>query len=80
MRNLPHTPTTLLEQARNEALDAGLHYVYIGNVHSQDGANTWCPRDGTLLIRRTGHHVDEYNLTRDGRCPVCRELIPGVWL
>jgi pyruvate formate lyase activating enzyme len=79
MRNLPHTPATILEQARNEALDAGLHYVYIGNVHSKDGSNTYCPRDGTLLIRRTGFHVDEYNLSKDGRCPVCRETIPGVW-
>jgi pyruvate formate lyase activating enzyme len=80
MRNLPHTPLTILEQARKEALDVGLHYVYIGNVHSKDGSNTYCPRDGTLLIRRTGFHVDEYNLSKDGRCPVCRETIPGVWL
>jgi pyruvate formate lyase activating enzyme len=79
MRNLPPTPTPTLEMARNEALDAGLHYVYIGNVSGLDASNTYCPRDGTLLIRRTGFHVDENNLTPDGRCPVCKETIPGVW-
>jgi pyruvate formate lyase activating enzyme len=79
MRNLPPTPAATLELARNEAMDAGLHYVYIGNVSGLDASNTYCPRDGTLLIRRTGFHVDENNLTPDGRCPVCREVIPGVW-
>ena len=80
MRNLPPTPTTALERARDEALDAGLHYVYIGNVFGHKGSNTYCPHDGTLLIRRTGFHVDEYHLTPGGQCPVCQEAIPGVWL
>lgn len=79
LRNLPPTPVLTLEKARQEALDAGLQYVYIGNVFGHEGANTYCPHDGTLLIRRTGFHVDEFKLTADGRCPVCRERIPGVW-
>jgi pyruvate formate lyase activating enzyme len=79
MRNLPPTPTVALERARNEALDAGLHYVYIGNVAGHEGSHTYCPHDGTLLIRRTGFHIDEYHLTPDGRCPVCRNTIAGVW-
>ena len=79
LRNLPPTPTVALERARNEALDAGLHYVYIGNVFGHEASNTYCPHDGTLLIKRTGFHVDEYHLTPDGRCPTCRNTIPGVW-
>lgn len=79
LRNLPPTPTVALERARNEALDAGLHYVYIGNVFGHEAANTYCPHDGSLLIKRTGFHVDEYHLTPDGRCPTCRNIIPGVW-
>ena len=79
MRNLPPTSTTVLNRAREEAMDVGLNYVYIGNVSGSDASNTYCPRDGTLLIRRTGFHVDENHLTPDGRCPVCREIIPGVW-
>jgi len=80
MRNLPPTSTETLERARNEALDAGLHYVYIGNLFGHEAESTHCPRDGTLLIRRTGYRIMENNLTPQGRCPVCDETIPGVWL
>lgn len=79
MCNLPPTPVTALENARAEALDAGLQYVYIGNVFGHPAANTYCPRDGTLLVKRSGFHVDEFHITLDGRCPVCKEKIPGVW-
>ncbi len=79
MRNLPATPSQTLERARAEALDAGLHHVYIGNLHGHPAESTYCPRDGTALIRRTGYHITERNLTEDGRCPVCNEAIPGVW-
>jgi len=79
MRNLPPTPIPTLEKARMEALDAGLRYVYIGNVFGHEAANTYCPHDGTLLIRRSGFHVEEFNLTSDGRCPTCSEPIAGVW-
>jgi len=80
MRNLPHTPMQSLERARAEALDAGLEYVYIGNIFGHEAASTYCPRDGTLLVHRVGLGIDENNLTPEGRCPVCQENIPGVWL
>jgi pyruvate formate lyase activating enzyme len=80
MRNLPQTPTQSLERARAEALDAGLEYVYIGNIFGHEAASTCCPRDGTLLVRRVGTSMVENNLTPRGRCPVCQENIPGVWL
>jgi len=80
MRNLPQTPTQSLERARAEALDAGLEYVYIGNIFGHEAASTYCPRDGTLLVRRVGTSMVENNLTPGGRCPVCQENIPGVWL
>ncbi len=79
MRNLPPTPIPTLEKARMEALDAGLHHVYIGNVFGHEAANTYCPHDGTLLIRRSGFHVEEFKLTDDGCCPACNEPIAGVW-
>ncbi len=80
MRNLPPTSTETLERARKEALDAGLQYVYIGNLFGHEAESTICPRDGTVLIRRTGYHIEENHLSSDGRCPVCHEIIPGVWL
>jgi len=79
MRNLPPTPAEALDRARSEALDAGLHYVYIGNIPGHEGSSTHCPTDGTLLIGRTGFLITENNLTADGRCPTCNTEIPGVW-
>ena len=60
-------------------MDAGLHYVYVGNVFGHEGNSTYCPTDGTLLIQRVGYHITEYNLTEDGRCPHCKQSIAGVW-
>lgn len=79
MRNLPPTPGDTLDRARDEALDAGLQYVYVGNLLGHSGNSTYCPRDGTLLIGRTGFWITENKLTADGRCPTCNEQIPGVW-
>ena len=79
MRNLPPTPARTLDRARKEAMDAGLQFVYVGNVMGHEGGSTYCPRDGTLLIGRAGFWITENNLTADGRCPTCNEKIPGVW-
>jgi pyruvate formate lyase activating enzyme len=79
IRNLPPTPAEALDRARREALDAGLRYVYIGNVPGHEANSTYCPTDGTLLIRRVGFMVVENKLTADGRCPTCNQKIPGVW-
>lgn len=79
MRNLPPTPGRTLDRARNEAMDVGLKYVYVGNVTGHEGGSTYCPTDGTLLIGRAGFWITENNLTADGRCPTCAEKIPGVW-
>ncbi|QYZ67798.1 MAG: hypothetical protein OI74_02885 [Gammaproteobacteria bacterium (ex Lamellibrachia satsuma)] len=79
MRNLPPTPGETLDRARQEAMDAGLEYVYIGNISGHKGNSTYCPVDGTLLIKREGFMISEYKLTSDGRCPTCNEPVPGVW-
>ncbi|RLJ17513.1 AmmeMemoRadiSam system radical SAM enzyme [bacterium endosymbiont of Escarpia laminata] len=79
MRNLPPTSGETLDRARQEAMDAGLKYVYIGNISGHMGNSTYCPVDGTLLIKREGFLISEYNLTSDGRCPTCNEPVPGVW-
>jgi pyruvate formate lyase activating enzyme len=79
MRNLPPTPGDALDRARREAMDAGLRYVYVGNLPGHEGGSTYCPIDGTVLIGRTGFWITENNLTADGRCPNCNAEIRGVW-
>ena len=76
---LPPTPRDSFEHARAESLDAGLQYVYIGNLFGHKAGSPYCPRDGTLLIESIGNTVVGDQLTKDGRCRVCSVHIPGVW-
>jgi pyruvate formate lyase activating enzyme len=73
----PRTPAETLHRARKIALEAGLHFVYEGNIHS-DGANTYCPGCKLLLVRRSWHEVQE-NRISGGGCPGCGQRIAGVW-
>ena len=77
LRDKPRTPPETLHRARAIARDAGLHYVYEGNIYS-DAANTSCPSCNTVLIRRSWHDVQQ-NILRDGCCPECGLAIPGRW-
>jgi len=77
LQDKPRTPAATLHRARQIALDAGLHYVYEGNIYSE-GANTYCPQCTELLVRRSWHDVLE-NHMRNGSCPACGFAIAGVW-
>jgi pyruvate formate lyase activating enzyme len=77
LRDKPNTPPETLHMARHTALDAGLHYVYEGNIYS-DAAHTSCPSCGQIVIRRSWHDVMQNSL-RDGACPSCGLKIPGRW-
>jgi pyruvate formate lyase activating enzyme len=78
MTNLPRTPIATLERCRNLALDAGVRYVYAGNVPMHSGENTYCHNCRDMLIRRIGYKV-ESNRINNGKCPECGTAIPGVW-
>jgi pyruvate formate lyase activating enzyme len=77
LRDKPRTPPETLHRARQIAMDAGLHFVYEGNIFSES-ANTYCPGCGTVLVRRSWHDVLQ-NRMRSGSCPECEMPIPGVW-
>lgn len=78
LKNLPATPVETLTTAREIAQEAGLHYVYIGNVWGQEGENTYCPYDGKLLIKRAGYTIVENNID-NGACKFCGQRIAGRW-
>jgi pyruvate formate lyase activating enzyme len=77
LQDKPPTPPETLHQARRIALEAGLHFVYEGNIVT-DAGSTYCPRCTTRLVRRSWHRVEE-NVLRNGECPRCAQAIPGVW-
>jgi pyruvate formate lyase activating enzyme len=75
----PRTPVSTLRRARQIGLEAGLRYVYEGNVPGEGGENTYCPGCGELLIGRHGFSIRE-NRTRAGVCPSCAMPVAGVGL
>jgi pyruvate formate lyase activating enzyme len=74
----PPTPVDTLERAWEIGNEAGLQFVYVGNVPGHRYNNTYCPRCGSLLIRRLGFAVT-LNAVRNGRCPRCGGIVAGVW-
>ena len=77
MPDVPPTPTTTLVRARHIARQEGLHHVYTGNVHHQDGDTTYCPACQAPLIQRDWYEIKQYKLTPDGHCRHCGEAIAG---
>jgi len=75
------TPASTLLRAFEIGRNAGLHFVYAGNLPGavEAGEDTFCPNCGTLLIRRKGFRVMESRVGERGTCPGCRTAIPGVW-
>jgi len=80
MSTSPATPPATLRRAAEAGHDAGLRYVYAGNTPGRAGTleNTYCHGCRGLLIERRGFRVLR-NLLRDGACPSCGRVVPGVW-
>ncbi len=75
--DLPPTPAATLHRARRIALDAGLRYVYTGNVHDTEGGTTFCPGCGKGVIVRDWHQILAYDLTEEGHCQHCGTPVAG---
>jgi len=79
MRDLPGTPPATLTRARRLAREAGLHYVYVGNVHDTEGASTMCPGCGRRVIERDWFDLGDWRLDGQGHCLWCGTQVAGVF-
>ena len=70
MDDVPWTPVDTMVMAKGLAEGAGLRYVYLGNILTDDGSDTYCPECGTEVIKRTGYLVDVCGLNGN-RCVSC---------
>lgn len=63
------------------AHNAGMRYLYLGNLPGQVGGweNTRCHNCNATLVRRQSFLVQQNRVGPDGRCPECAAAIPGVW-
>jgi pyruvate formate lyase activating enzyme len=78
LTRLPPTDIGKIEEAVGIGREAGLKYVYAGNVPHAGYENTYCWKCGELLIERKGFGV-ALNKLADGKCFSCQEEIEGVW-
>lgn len=81
MTDQPNTPAQTLLTAADIGQEAGLNFVYAGNLPGRVGSleNTYCPECSTLLVRRSGYIIREYKITAQGTCPNCSAVVPGIW-
>ena len=73
----PRTPVETLRMAREIGNEAGLRFVYEGNIPGEGGENTICPSCSALLIQRYGFQI-EFNRIISGACPDCGVSIAGI--
>jgi pyruvate formate lyase activating enzyme len=81
MTDPENTSAAGLLQAARIGKEAGLRYVYAGNLPGNVGdlENTSCPQCQAVLIERYGYLIQAYHLTSSGSCPTCGSKIPGRW-
>jgi pyruvate formate lyase activating enzyme len=81
MTDPDNTSVRTLIRAAEIGQEAGLRFVYAGNLPGRMGTyeNTYCPTCQTCLIERVGYVILAYRLTDTGNCPTCDTQIPGVW-
>ena len=78
LTDAPPTPPEVIQQAKEIGHEAGLKYVYSGNLPGDEGEKTFCHGCGELLIDRFGFAV-QANRIRNNHCPTCGVDIPGCW-
>jgi pyruvate formate lyase activating enzyme len=69
-----------LVRAAEAGVQAGLRYVYAGNLPGRVGAweDTRCPSCQTTVVQRSGFAVRSMKLV-NGACAACGTAIPGRW-
>ncbi|MDQ6982848.1 MAG: AmmeMemoRadiSam system radical SAM enzyme [Mariprofundus sp.] len=77
MTDIAPTPPPTLTRARNIGLQAGLQYVYTGNVHDTAGGTTFCPGCHSDVIVRDWYEILEHRISDDGHCIICGTAVPG---
>jgi pyruvate formate lyase activating enzyme len=81
MQENANTTAEQLIRACEIGRDAGLRYIYAGNLPGRVGRweNTYCPTCDSLLVERYGYLIRQMKVTPTGKCPSCATQIPGIW-
>ncbi|MGE0719778.1 MAG: AmmeMemoRadiSam system radical SAM enzyme [Alphaproteobacteria bacterium] len=79
MMDKPRTPHATLMTARRIAVEAGLRYAYVGNVHDPHRDSTWCHACGEKVIGRDWYALGRWHLSDAGLCRSCGTPVAGVF-
>jgi len=81
MSDPPPTSVKTLIRAAEIGEEAGLRFVYAGNIpgRTKNYEDTLCPNCRTPLIERVGYTIRAYLISAQGTCPKCQTPIPGIW-
>lgn len=71
------TPTSVMEMALEIGSNAGLRYVYLGNMRSGKGENTYCSNCQDVVVDRRGYEILQIN-TSASCCIRCGHKLAGV--
>jgi pyruvate formate lyase activating enzyme len=76
-----NTPAQTLLRASEIGREAGLRYVYAGNIpgHVGEYESTFCPNCNRMVVERRGYTITDYHLTAEGNCPHCGTEMAGLW-
>ncbi len=77
MLNVPASPREMLLKMYAVAKEAGIRYVYIGNMREDKYETTFCPGCGTALVVRHIFGIKS-NVLKGDRCPSCGFRVPIV--
>ncbi|MDP3995789.1 MAG: radical SAM protein, partial [bacterium] len=73
LHHLPDTSLETLRAAYEIGKEAGLKYVYTGNIPGLPSEDTFCPKCNALVVDRTGFMVFRHD--QEGKCPKCGQDI-----
>ncbi len=76
MMDYESTPVKTLEKHYQVAKNAGLEYVYLGNVPGHPWVHTYCSQFNNIVIKRYGFDIQGWNMDENNRCKFCGNKIP----
>jgi pyruvate formate lyase activating enzyme len=79
MLDKSRTPHATLAMARRVAMEQGVRYAYVGNVHDVGRQSTFCHQCGTCLIERDWYALGLWRLDATGKCLSCGTQCAGVF-
>ncbi|KAG9390879.1 Pyruvate-formate lyase-activating enzyme, hypothetical protein [Carpediemonas membranifera] len=79
MTDKGRTPISTMRRAYQIGKEAGLKFVYIGNVQDTSRSTTYCPECDTALIERSFMTSERLAPFDNGKCGKCGCKLPGIW-